>query len=152
MKTTNFLELSKKECIEGGKQTALNDIEEAQTNLLDAYMYTKAQIDYLTAYTEAIHEEAMEEYEQYGEKEVEKHGRRISKFEVGVKYDFSKCGHPDIEKFESSMKRDKAHLDATKKMVRGLQKPMTIFDEDTGETFKVRPPIKTSTTKLKIVY
>lgn len=148
----NYLELTKKECITGGKRTASNDIDEAKTDLLNAYMYTKAHIDFLTAYCETIHEEAMNEFEKYGEKEVEKYGRKISKFETGVKYDFSKCGHPDIEKFESSMKKDKIHLDATKQLVKNLQRPQTFLDDDTGETYEVRPPIKSSTTKLKIVY
>lgn len=147
-----WLEYTKKECIEAGKAMAKKDIEEAKTDFLKAYMHTMANIEYLKSYAESIHEEAMTEFEDYGEKDVELYGRKISKFEAGVKYDFSSCGHPDIEKWESAMAKDKDHLDNLKKMIKTLKKKTVIVDDETGETYEVNPPIKSSTTKLKISY
>ncbi len=101
-----FLELTKKECIEGGVQTALNDIEGASTNMLDAYMNAKAHIEYLIAYTNTIKDAAMDEFDTYGEKEIEKYGRKITKFESGTKYDFSNCNYPGYESLICSDVRD----------------------------------------------
>jgi len=148
----NFLELTKKECIEGGLQTASNDILEAKTNLLDAYMYTLAHIEFLSAYAQAIHSAAMDEYETYGEKEVEKFGRRITKFEAGVKYDFSKCNYPGYDQIVSGMDRDNAHKKYMERLLKAMKSKTVIVNDDTGETFNVIPPVKTSTTKIKISY
>jgi len=149
---TNYLLMSKKELIEAGQMMGEKDIENGRKDILQAYLYTKSQIDYLTAYLDYIHDAAMNDFEHIGEKEHSEYGRRVSKFEAGTKYDFSKCGHPKLDQYEIELNTTKVLLDGMKDFVKRLQKPFTMVDEETGETFEVRPPIKTSTTKLKVIY
>ena len=152
MSEIKFLELTKKECIEGGKQTALNEIQEAKSNLLDAYMYALAHIEFLQSFARTLHEHAMTEYEDYGEKDLEKFGRKITKFEAGVKYDYSNSNYPGYDQLVLSIERESAHRKNMETTMKTLKKKTTIVDDETGEVFEVNPPIKTSTTKLKISY
>ncbi len=148
----NFLTLTKKECIEGGVQTALNDIEGGRASLLDAYTHTLAHIEHLQSYAKTIHEHALSEFETYGEKEIIENGRKISKFEAGSKYDFRGCNYPGynaLDDFIIKKNLEKKDMEAT---IKTIKSKVSILDNESGELFEVFPPVKTSTTKLKISY
>lgn len=148
----NYLELSKKELQEGGTVEALNIVEEGREDTLAAYLYAMSQVEYYTAFAKGLHESAMSEFENYGEKEIELRGRKISKSEFGVKYDFSNCGHIHIDALENTIKREQEVLKHLESQIKAMQSPQTFIDEESGEAFTVKPPIKTSTTKLKLTY
>lgn len=145
-----FLKFTKKECIEAGTAAGLNDIEEARTDMLKAYLNAKNQLEYVTAYVAAIKSAALEEYETYGEKEVEMYGKKISKVEAGVKLDYSNCNHPTLEKVEKQMTLLKAEADALKKFLKGFNRPEKIKIKGIKQLVRIVPPIKTSTTTIKV--
>ena len=147
----NYLDHTKKEIQEAATVEAMLIVEEGHDEVLIRYLLAKAKIEYYTSLSNGLHECAMEEFDTYGEKEVDYRGRKISKFEAGVKYDFSKCGHVEMDSLERVKNDVEARLKAFKNQIKYIDKPQTMVNED-GEVFEVKPPTKTSTTKLKLQY
>jgi len=94
---------------------------------------------------------AMTEAEKYSAKNFTYKGADIQVAEnLGVSYDYSGCNHPEyvrvLEEFNAIAKRKKeieAQLQATKHS-------FTMVDEETGEVVTVYPPVKSSTSGIKI--
>ena len=147
----SLLKHTKKEIQEIATVEAMDVIESGSENVMQMYLDSMAQSEYYQAMAKALHESAMQEFEDYGEKEVEIYGRRISKFEAGVKYDFSNCGHIGLTALETEIKMKGAMVKAFKDQIKHIQEPQQMISED-GEVFEVKPPTKTSTTKLKLIY
>lgn len=148
----NYNELTKQEIIELGINEAEKTIDEGREDLLRAYTWARGFSQYLTSFADRLHEAALEEFETYGEKEYQLGSFKISKGEFGTKYNYKDCGHVHLSLFEGRVKEEKTRLDNLLKEIKALKEPRVYVDEDTGETFKVYPPKKTSTTKLKLTY
>ena len=77
-------------------------------------------------------------------------GVQIQQVESGVKYDYSNC--------EAWKERDQLVKDSTEfkkeleSKLKGLKKPESILDEETGEVTRLVPPARTSTTTVKITF
>lgn len=147
---TQFEE-SKKEVQRKAKELAEADIESGHEEIIDLYIKSMELVEYYTSMAKTYHNAAMEEFERYGEKEINLHGRKVSKFEAGVKYDFSKCGHIELDALERVNKSTAVKIKAFKDQIKYIQESQTMVNED-GEVFEVKPPTKTSTTKLKLQY
>ena len=147
----DLLELRKKEIQELGTVKAIDVIDEGAEDILKAYLFAKAKIEFYTAFANGLHEDAMTEFETYGEKEVELRGRRISKFETGVKYNFTECGHIELDALERVQADVTKKIKGFKDQIKYIDKDLTMINED-GEVFTVTPPKKTSTTKIKLIY
>ena len=96
-------------------------------------------------YKEAILDAAY----KHGEKGFELHNAAFRTGEVGVKYDFSKCGDPalvaliaQLEEIKEAVKKQETFLKTVPS--EGLE----LLDKETGEAYTVYPPSKSSTTAL----
>ena len=93
-------------------------------------------------------------------RELSKYGKRqsfgdcvLEESEAGVKYDYSVCGDPEY----ADMLATRAALDADiKERERYLKslpaRGITEVDEQTGEVFKIMPPVKSSKTIIKTTF
>lgn len=147
----DVLELTKKEIQEGAYYDAVTVIEDGKEDLLNAYMFAMSKAEYYTAFAKQLHDAAMIEFETYGDKEVELRGRKVSKFEAGVKYDFSNCGHVELDSLGRVKKDVEAKMKAFQEQIKYISESQTMVNDD-GEIFTVIPPTKTSTTKIKLRY
>ena len=57
-------------------------------------------------------------------------------------YDYSKCGDKELEELEAKAKEYSEKITERKSFLKGLKSSITILNEETGETFKVFPPLK----------
>lgn len=88
---------------------------------------------------------------KYGEKKFTFGNSIIEIKEVGVKYDFSKCEDVGLQAmYENQAKLSEAIKKRETLLKSVSEKGMTITDEDTGETYTVYPPSKSSTTSIAI--
>lgn len=147
----NFLKYTKKEITEMGVVDAQEVIDEGNEDILQAYMVAMAQVEYFKAVASALHREALIEFENYGEKNIDLQGRKITSGEVGVKYDFSHCGHVELEALERVKKDVNTKIKAYQDQIKHIQGKQDMISED-GEIFTVEPPMKTSSTKIKLTY
>lgn len=93
----------------------------------------------------------VEAVQHYGTKSVEIHNAKFEVKETGVKYDYSMCEDPVInELLEKQSEIDKKVKDRQKFLQTIPQKGLTVVIEETGETFIVYPPSKSSTTNVSV--
>lgn len=89
--------------------------------------------------------------ELQGQKSFDFHNAKFEIKETGVKYDFSKCNDAVYEAMLTQQVELDAKIKARETMLKSVsQKGMTITDEETGETFTVYPPAKSSTTNVAV--
>lgn len=87
----------------------------------------------------------------YGQKSFEFQNSKVEIKEVGTKYDFSKSDDPVLADMYDKQEKLKADIKARETMLKTISaKGMIITDDQTGETFTVYPPAKTSTTSVAI--
>lgn len=90
--------------------------------------------------------------------EAAKYGKSFeyinAKFEVkemGVKYDYSQCGDPEMTELLRQETEIKEKVKARSEYLKTVPTTgLSIMQEDTGELVKVYPPSKTSTTTLTV--
>lgn len=99
------------------------------------------------------------QYIDFVRDEIAKHGKsantvtgtKIELAEVGTKYDFSKCEDRLLIEIQTSIDTLDAELSARKDFLKTVPlSGLLVTDENTGETYKVYPPSKTSTSSYKV--
>lgn len=71
------------------------------------------------------------------------YGCEVVEKELGVKYDFSKCGDRSLDFLQKRLDALQFQVDERKAFLKGLKEPLHTFDEDTGDTWTIYPPTKT---------
>lgn len=90
----------------------------------------------------------IDEIRKYGKEYITSRGVKFELAETGTKYDFS--GDPVWSSIVEKIKpldEDKKKREA---FLKSLTKTLIETDPETGETFEVQPPIKTSTSSFKV--
>ena len=89
----------------------------------------------------------LSEAEKYNAKTFDAFGAKLSIREVGVRYDFTKCGSTDWKFYDYAVKCQTANRKKAEEFLKAL--PETgMADPETGEV--IYPPTKTSTTTVVI--
>lgn len=93
----------------------------------------------------------LEASQQQGQKTFQFHNSKFEIKEVGVKYDFSKCEDIVLAKLHKQLEDLSAEVKARETMLKTVsEKGMIVTDPETGETFTVYPPAKSSTTSVAV--
>lgn len=93
----------------------------------------------------------LEASQNQGEKPFQFHNAKFEIKEVGVKYDWTKCEDPILGELQSKQAVLDAEVKARQDMLKTIpQKGMICVNEETGETFTVYPPAKSSTTSVAV--
>lgn len=88
----------------------------------------------------------------------DKHGKtftfqnaKFERKEVGVKYDYSACNDPILASLEQKAIELSEKVKARQTLLKTAPlSGLVLVDEESGETFKVYPPSKTSTTSVAV--
>jgi len=86
------------------------------------------------------------------DKDYKKHGCTMRMQDTGVRYDYSECGHPVIDEVNQFLTEKKPLIEKIQKELKNLKTSTEITDEDTGETFTVKPPFKSSGRSVIITF
>lgn len=98
-------------------------------------------------FTDYVREEAGKHGKQY----TSPSGAKIELAEVGSKYDFSLCNDEKLSQMESDLSVLETSVKARKEMLKTVPvEGLVVTDQETGETYTVYPPSKTSTSSFKI--
>lgn len=93
----------------------------------------------------------LEAAEKYGEKSFSFGNAKVEIKEVGVKYDFSKTEDVTLLSMYKQQEELEAKIKARETMLKAVDgKGMIVTDQDSGETFTVYPPAKSSTTSIAV--
>lgn len=91
----------------------------------------------------------VEAAEKFGAKEFEFMNAKIKIGETGTKYDYSKCGDPELAQWTAEQTALAEKIKTRQELLQKAPvKGMTLVNEETGETYTVYPPSKSSSTSL----
>lgn len=89
--------------------------------------------------------------EKHNQKEFDFMNAKIKMTETGTKYDYSKTGDVELLEWQKQAEELKAKIDARQKLLQNVsEKGMIITNEETGETYTVYKPAKSSTSFLTL--
>lgn len=89
--------------------------------------------------------------EGYGQKSFDFYNAKFEIKETGVKYDYTQCNDPVLADLNSRIDSLSEELKKRESFLKTVpQKGMIITDDETGETFTVYPPAKSSTTSVAV--
>lgn len=141
----------------------VNRLENGDINPLKVHLQVKAMeeiIDRLTNTTEKGKQaEAAKKYRNLLLSEAEKQeAKKFSLYnasfeikEVGTKYNYSQCSDPELAELEAQMTAINEKLKERQKFLQTVpSKGLPIVNEETGETYTVYPPSKSSTTSVTV--
>lgn len=137
------------ECAKFAK-AVIQSVKDGEANALEVHVMLKAFEKASEAILDCIRDNVMTQMDRYSEKSVELMGARIDKAEVGVKYKYETSGDPIWETRKSILNTAADMLKEREVFLRSLKEPLMILDEITGEIIKINPPLKTSTSGLKV--
>lgn len=138
-----------KQGIEMFSTQLIRAVENGEVDALQLKAYFKAMEKVIEKVDKSTRDSQMTQAEKYGEKKFRAHGMQIEIAEVGTKYDYESCGDIEWERWDSSVKSAEESRKNRETFLKTLKEPMTLVNEETGEVYKVRPPVKRSTTGLK---
>lgn len=128
----------------------IQSVKEGESNPLEILIMLRAFEKVSKRVLSEIDENYLKEADKYPEKKFELFGATIEKAEVGTKYDYAVCDDTIYERLEVEFETAKRKLDERKEFLKVLKAPMPVIDDVTGECVTIKPPLKTSTTGLKV--
>lgn len=130
----------------------VQNVTEGHTDPLKVHLQIKCTEEMIKAI------KSSKEYSEAVLKEAEKHGKsfdyrnsKLSIKEVGATYDYSVCQDPEHTELQKLFEEAKAKLAEREKFLKSLPASgQQVVNEDTGETYKIYPPLKSSTTSVSV--
>jgi len=142
----------KKESIKAEAAKLLFELEKGNVNALDLKLTLKAFEAVITECKKVVDELALNEALKFSARSFDHSGAKVEICELGTSYDFSECGYS----YYSEICEQEARVKLLKKDAEDflkLAKPGTvIMNKETGELENVNPPVKKSSTGLKITF
>ncbi|MCR9066769.1 MAG: hypothetical protein NXI00_22555, partial [Cytophagales bacterium] len=69
-----------------------------------------------------------------------------------TRYDYSGCQDPELNDLTKELAILTEKIKARESFLKGLKKPLTVIDEETGDISKIFPPVKLSTDVIKCTF
>lgn len=131
-----------KQCIQGVEGGILPPLHMA--------IYLKTMEKIIEGIQNGIKESALAEAEKY-EKNFEFHGAKIEVAELGTKYDYANCGDSVWANLDGQIKKLSEEKKQRETFLKTLKEPVAMANKASGgEIININPPIKSSTTGIKI--
>lgn len=128
----------------------IEDVQNGTVNPLELLVMLRA----LEAVSETVRESIKHNIEaaadKYSEKSFDVLGARVEKSEVGVKYNYETCGDPEWERYSVDERTAAGNRRGREEFLRTLREPVSLYNPETGETWTIKPPLKRSTSGLKV--
>ena len=129
----------------------INAISSGEMSGLQFKMKQKMWESIFDACKIAVDKAAREEAETYGEKKFKTFGGEVTLIEAGTKYDYSQCNDEEYTILIARLEALKAKIKDRETLLKSIKGSMNIVTED-GEGATIYPPIKTSTSTIKITF
>lgn len=144
------LQIINKTDIEAIASTLLSKLESGYVNPLSILTTVKTYEKVFEKIKKELINYSLDEAGKYGEKEFELNGVKFTKMEAGTSYDYSVCGHEYYNDLCSKIEELNKEKKELEKLLVSIKKPTTIVMPFTGLICDVMPPVKKSTTTLKV--
>lgn len=124
-------------------------VKEEGANPLEILVQLRAMEKVSARVIKEIMENAVTLIDRYNGK-FELAGNLIERAETGTKYNFEVCNDSVWEQRKSISESAQRQLKEREDFLKSLKEPIQILVEETGELATVRPPLRTSTTGVKV--
>lgn len=128
----------------------IESVRQGEANPIEVLVIMKAFEKAQERILKEIREHYVNEASKYHENSFEFNGTKIEKAELGTMYNYAVCNDTVLERLEVDFDTAKEKLDERKKFLQALKQPLTVVDELTGEIVTINPPVKKSTSGLKV--
>lgn len=128
----------------------INQVNSGEENPLKLLVLLRALEATAETIRKGIQTNIMSEVDKYSEKSFEAYGARLEKSEVGVEYDYAATGDRDWFKFKTAEDTASENRKIREAVLRNIREPFTVLDEETGEVYEIRPPLKKSKSGVKV--
>lgn len=154
MTTDSVLTLNpaNKQQIEFFSTDIVGKVKSGELNALEVYTRLKALEKTSENITKQIRDDVMKIVDKYPEKSFNAFGSVVEKSETGVKYSYENCGDPEWQEAADQEKQWAEKRKEREKFLQAVKGSATLVNEETGETYKVYPPSKTSTSFIKVTH
>jgi len=140
----------RKQQISVAAQTIADRIDSGELNPMLALANFKTFEKVFEKAKESVIQGALNEANKYADKVINDFGVKFEKAEAGVTYDYQSCGHPEYNDLCAQIVKLTEKKKEFEKFLQAIKEPTGIVDVNSGETFVVNPPLKRSTTTLKV--
>lgn len=140
---------STKQQIQSLVRGVIDGVDNGDISALETFLLLKAWEDVSEEIKKAVRSKAVAEASQYQGK-LTLHGNELETFEAGTKYDYSVCSDTVWERLDADANTAIEKRKGREALLRALKEPTTMVDELTGEVVTINPPLKTSTTTVKV--
>lgn len=125
-------------------------IKEGFIDPLDVLISAKKGVEIYKAIEAKIRPLAESEARVSKGESLTKYYAEITQAETGVKYDYSSCGDKIWSDLNEKATEITKELKEREKFLQGVNKEQGCFDPETGESWTVKPPIRSGKMGLKI--
>jgi hypothetical protein len=128
----------------------IQSVKEGEINPIELLVQLKALEKATERIVKEIKENVLTEASKYPGNSFDFKGNKIERAELGTKYDYSKCNDPIWENLDSKASAASNDKKDRETFLKAIKDKETIVDPNTGEVVTIYPPLKTSTTGLKV--
>lgn len=128
----------------------LEQIEDGTISPLQLKIQLKALSEAISQIDECIKEGYLKEAQKYSKGERNMFGNEFDIVEAGVSYDYSNCGDSEWNDMDAGIKYANTQKKEREKFLQSLKGALEVVDTNSGETSTLFPPVRKSTTTLKI--
>lgn len=125
-------------------------LQNDEINALDVKIALKQMEQSIEQVKKVADRMAADEAAKYGQKSFAYKGATIELAELGTKYIYDGCGYPVLKRITASKEEAIEAEKAAQNWLKSIKGKTDFIDPETGEVCEVYPPIKTSTTGIKI--
>ena len=143
---------SNKEQIKTFVALLINELEDGRANPLAVQKTFKAFEKVGEAIKSELSKLCLKELDKHPKGKYEAFGVTFETMEAGTKYDYSGCGDIKWELYKQQIEALTESLKQREVFLKALNEPFDIVDNDTGEVYRIHPPVKSSTTTIKTTF
>lgn len=132
--------------------SVVESLKEGAADPLKVHLQVKNTEDLVKQITDSKEYRAilLDEAAKYG-KSFERFNAKFETKEVGTKYDYSNCNDPEYIRLSEEADKAKKALSDREKFLKNMpSEGIDILDTGTGETYRIYPPVKSSTTSIAV--
>jgi hypothetical protein len=147
---TMMLMPSTKDEVQRFSELLIGSVEAGEVTPLQLKVMMKALSSCFDETEKRLKSYYMNEADKYPERIIELHGAKIEKAELGTKYNFSGCNDSELKDLEDQKKAIDEKIKERQTFLKAVKNSLTIVSTTTGEIETVYPPVKESTSGIKI--
>jgi hypothetical protein len=153
--TTNALSLfeTTKEARAEFVDQIIEQVQDGKLDPIKVHLQLKCAEDIIKQITgnDCFKKNLMDDCDKQGGKSFMYQNAKFERKEVGVKYDYSQCNDAKLAELEAELAQITESVKARQALLKNApQSGLIVTDPESGETYTVYPPSKSSTTSIAV--